>query len=636
MIKSITKIMIVVLSLLPMTTFAQNNDKLAQFNDYVYVSGDLGLGFLSGDNTGLKVGLNGHAGIGYQFDNIFGIKANFGFGGLNGKFDNLTLDKQNYFEANVNLTINATDIILGYNPDRVFSVVPHIGFGQMQYKARLLNDNGNVVSEQGYVGGSGRKVAATVPMGIEVNYFLTPDWRVHIDFTANFVDSDVIEGVARGEHNDWFSTINLGTSYKLNKHNKFFNVGSEYCNYWYLMADGGFSFIFGDNNHAFNDLGGNANIGVGYNFHDYYRVYAKLGAGLFKGELPGVFTLDYADYAEVNFNFAADVIALILGQDDARRYGVYPHVGFGQIQYRARATYADGSNHYVGYSHDAANNQKGRGLFDRKVALTVPVGIEFTYKMNQTLDIYADATATFVDTDMLDAFFSGSSKDYHSTVNVGLRYKLNSKCALADRDDEAMEAKKAADCITPEELKQAVKEALEEQAAQNPVVETKTETIEKTYHVNHANIVFPVSKTEKLSTQTNIDALNRASEDVKNGFKVESIVVEGYSSPEGGKDINQRLSEERAQAAADLVQEELHTHLDEDHITIHANGADWDGLVNAILGSDIQNKEDIANNINNASNKEQALKEMMAKYPQIRTLLPQLRRANVTITTVKE
>ena len=55
MIKSITKIMIVVLSLLPMTTFAQNNDKLAQFNDYVYVSGDLGLGFLAGDNTGLKV-----------------------------------------------------------------------------------------------------------------------------------------------------------------------------------------------------------------------------------------------------------------------------------------------------------------------------------------------------------------------------------------------------------------------------------------------------------------------------------------------------------------------------------------------------------------------------------------------------
>ena len=634
MIKSITKIMLVVMALFPMTMLAQENDKQAKFNDYVYVSGDLGLGLLAGDNSGFKAGLNGHVGIGYQFDNILGIKANLGFGGLNGKFDNRTLDKQNYFEANVNLTVNATDIILGYNPNRVFSVVPHIGIGQMQYRARLLDNNGNVVNEQGYAGGSGRKVAATVPMGIEVNYFLTPDWRVYVDFVTNFVDSDMIDGVARGEHNDWFGSINLGTSYKLSKNEKFFNIGNEYCNYWYVMADGGASFIFGDNDHAFNNLAGNFNIGVGYNFHDYYRVYAKLGAGMLKGELPGAFTLDYADYGEVNFNFAADVIALIFGQDDARRYGIYPHVGFGQMQYRARATYADGSKHYAGYSHDAANNQKGKGIFDRKVAMTVPVGIEFTYKMNETLDFYADATATFVDTDILDCFYSGNSKDYHSTVNVGMRYKFNSNCGLLS-EAAAVEAQNAADCITPEELKQAIQEAMAEQAAKTPAVETKTETIEKVYHVNHANIVFPVNKTEKLTTQTNVDALNRASEEVQNGYKVESIVVEGYSSPEGGKDINQRLSEERAQAAADFVQEELHTHLDADHVTIHANGADWDGLVNAILGSDIQNKEDIANNIKNASNKEQVLKEMMAKYPQIRTLLPQLRRANVTITTVK-
>lgn len=621
------------MALLPMTMFAQENGKQTKFNDYVYVSGDLGLGFLRGDNSGMKLGLNGHAGIGYQFDNILGIKANFGFGGLNGKFDDRVLDKQNYFEANLNLTVNVTDIILGYDPNRVYNVVPHIGIGQMQYKARLLDNSGNVVSEQGYSGGSGRKVAAMVPMGIEVNYAIRPEWKVFIDFTASFVDSDMIDGSVGGEHNDWVSSINLGTTYKLNKHEKLFNVGNTYCNYWYVMADGGASFIFGDNDHAFNDLGGNFNIGVGYNFHDYYRVYAKLGAGTFKGELPGAFTLDYADYAEVNFNFAADVIALIFGHDDARRYGVYPHVGFGQLQYRARATYADGSKHYAGYSHNGANNDKGKGLFDRKVALTIPVGLEFTYKMNETLDFFADATATFVDTDLLDCFYSGTSKDYHSTVNLGMRYKFNSTCASTEKGAE--NAANATDCITPEELKQAIQEAMAEQAAKTPAVETKTEIVEKVYHVNHANIVFPVNKTEKLATQTNVDALNRASEEVQNGFQVESIIVEGYSSPEGSKDVNQRLSEERAQAAADFVQEELHTHLDVDHVTIHANGADWDGLVNAILGSDIQNKEDIANNIKNASNKEQVLKEMMAKYPQIRTLLPQLRRANVTITTVK-
>ena len=182
-------------------------------------------------------------------------------------------------------------------------------------------------------------------------------------------------------------------------------------------------------------------------------------------------------------------------------------------------------------------------------------------------------------------------------------------------------------------MKQAIKEALEEQAAQDTAVEVRTEIIEKTYHVNHANIVFPINKSEKLATQTNIDAVNRASNEVQEGFEVQSIVVEGYASPEGGDDINNRLAEERAQAAADLVKSELS--LDGGEVTIHSNGADWDGLVNAILGSDMKNKEEIANKIKKSSNKDKTLKELMGQYPEIKDLLPQLRRANVTIKTVK-
>jgi len=49
----------------------------------------------------------------------------------------------------------------------------------------------------------------------------------------------------------------------------------------------------------------------------------------------------------------------------------------------------------------------------------------------------------------------------------------------------------------------------------------------------------------------------------------------------------------------------------------------------------MDNKEEIANKIKNASNKDQTLNELMGQYPQIRELLPQLRRANVTIKTVK-
>lgn len=641
---SFTKlIMIMVLALCPMAFYGQNDNtenQNAQFNDYAYVTGDLGLGMLNGDNSGLKLGLNGHFGIGYQFDNIFGVKGNIGFGGLNGKYDYVNIDKSNYFEANANLTINLTDIIFGYNPDRKLNFVPHIGIGQVRYRVRLNDNNGNDVYENGYNKRDGRKVVATVPMGFELNYAINPSWKVYLDYTANYADTDLLDGIAKGEHNDWFTSINLGASYRLGSEANIFKRRGIYCNYWFVTADGGASFLFGDNKYNFKSVRGNANIGIGYNFHNFYRVYGKIGYGIFTGEYDKLFTLNYGDYYAANLNISADIISLIFGYDESRRGAIYPHIGLGQMQYRARATYANGEKAAVGYDHNASYNKKGRGLFDRKVALTIPVGVEFNYVLNHRVDLYADFTTAYADSDIVDAFWSGNSNDWHTTANVGLRYKFNRSCYDNSSEDGIVEDLTSPETyyITPEDVKQAVREALAEHAANQPKTETKTEVVEKhtIYHTNHANIVFPINEIEKINTQTNIDAINRASQEVQEGFHVEDIVVEGYASPEGPADKNYRLAEERAKAAAELVQNELHTHLDPSHVKIHSNGADWEGLIEAILGSDLADKEDIAKELETSSNREETLRKLMNKYPGIAPLLPQLRRANVTITTVKE
>ena len=631
--KKFTKFfMLMFLALSPMVFFGQNNEenKTTSFNDYAYISGDLGLGFLNGDNSGLKLGLNGHLGIGYQFDYILGINANFGYGGLDGEYTNRVIDKSNYFEGNLNLTIDVTNIILGYNPDRKLSLVPHIGIGQVHFKTRVLNNDGALVTEKGFSERYGRKVIATIPMGVEINYAINPSWKLHLDYTANYADTDLLDGIARGEHNDWFTTLSLGASYRLGSEANIFRRDDPYCNYWYLMADGGASFIFGDNQYNFKSIRGNANVGIGYDFHNFYRIYAKLGYGIFTGEYENFFKLDYADYYEANINVAAEIVGFIFGYDQDRRYGIYPHIGLGQMQYRARATYANGKKTSVGYDHDASYNKKGRGFYNRKVVMTVPVGLEFNYIVSPKVDVYADVTTKYADSDIVDAIWSGKHNDWHTTMNVGMRYKLNNSCFAIEEEDIYH--------ITPEDVKRVVKEALAEQEANQPkVVETKTEIVEKQviYHTNHANIVFPINETKKIKCQTNIDAINRASQELQKGFQVEEIIVEGYASPEGPADENYRLAEERAKAAAELVQEELHVHLDESHVTIHSNGADWDGLIEAILGSDLKDSETIANKIKESSNREETLRQLMCKYPQIEMLLPQLRRANVTITTVK-
>lgn len=631
-------IMIMVLALCPMAFYGQNDNaenQNAQFNDYAYVTGDLGLGLLNGDNLGLKLGLNGHLGIGYQFDHIVGVKGNIGFGGLNGNYGYVNIDRSNYFEANANLTVNFTDIILGYNPDRKLNFVPHIGIGQVRYRIRLNDNNGNDVYENGYSKRDGRKVVATIPMGFELNFAITPSWKVYLDYTANYADTDLLDGIIRGEHNDWFTSVNLGASYKLGSEANIFRRNDAYCNYWYFMTDGGASFLFGDNQYNFSSVRGNMNIGAGYNFHNFYRIYAKLGYGILNGKYDNFFTLDYADYYEANINIAAELVGFIFGYDEARRYGVYAHVGVGQMQYRARATMEDGEKRYVGYHFDGANNLQGNGFKHRRVAMTIPMGIELNYIVNDNIDVYTDITTYAVDSDRLDAVPSGINNDWRTSVNFGLRYKLMNSC---DRQAlKEVEPEKEC-CITPEEVKQIIKEALEEQAANQPKVETRTEVVEKhtIYHTNHANIVFPINEIEKINTQTNIDAINRASQEVQDGFHVEDIIVEGYASPEGTAEENERLALGRAQAAAELVQEELHTHLDPSHVKIHSNGGDWKGLIEAILGSDIADKEAIAKEIESSSNREETLRKLMEKYSEIEPLLPQLRRANVTITTVKD
>ena len=115
---------------------------------------------------------------------------------------------------------------------------------------------------------------------------------------------------------------------------------------------------------------------------------------------------------------------------------------------------------------------------------------------------------------------------------------------------------------------------------------------------------------------------------------VNRIIVEGYASPEGNGEFNERLALERAEQAVELIKNELGD-IDTERIEISGKGADWEGLYEAIAASGIENSEEIINNLKNSSNREETMREMLNKYPQIRQLLPQLRRASIVITTVK-
>ena len=92
-------VIVLVLSFTPLFAQNENNeisevdtaavklDTRLNFEKYMFLSGDFGIGILDGDNTKFKLGFNGHFGIGYQFDELVALHADFGYGSLNGRFE---------------------------------------------------------------------------------------------------------------------------------------------------------------------------------------------------------------------------------------------------------------------------------------------------------------------------------------------------------------------------------------------------------------------------------------------------------------------------------------------------------------------------------------------------------------------
>ena len=666
-----------------LSTYAQNSDgeikaetdtlTKTSFSKSIYVSGDFGLGILDGENTSFKLGYNGHLGIGYQFDKYVGVKLNLGYGSLNAGFDNITIDKLNYLEANINLTFELVNIIFGYNPGRKLGVVPHIGLGQIQYRLSALNNNGSIFSQVGYTDGNGlnngsglqkRKVVATLPLGIELNYAISKKWKISLDFTANYTDSDFIEGINGDYRNDWFYTVNLGANYKFlvkdrarykedpNDPEKLIKVNTACSNYWYMTVDGGASFLFGDNRAIFSSIKSNINIGVGYNFGDYYRIYGRIGKGSLAGkEENNSWVITESNFLQATLNLSADVIGLIAKTTD-KKLELYPHVGIGQIQYKTTTSVRGEGLKQIGYNNSNNYNVKGNGFNNRKTDLTFPVGIELAYNVTERTDLYADATTYFSQSDLLDCIKSGKQRDAYSTFNIGLRYKFNKACfepedcvtpeEVKDAIQEALDQQKAAEeenkpaCVTPEELQQAIKDAIEEYEANRPKCDDTFDGLSRATIINNnfSDISFPQNGAQKIKTQTNIDAINRASSQVNDGSAVNRVVIEGYASPEGDKEFNELLARQRAEQAAKIIQNEL-GEIDAERIEITTKGADWEGLYASLENSDIEGKEDIIEQLKNSENPEETMKELLKSNPQIRQLLPQLRRASIVITTVK-
>lgn len=619
-------------SVLTAQDVTEENQQNERFKSHMYVTGELGGTALSGEVNKIKPGFNGNLGLGLQFDKYFGLNANIGYGTLRGEMkDVFSIKEGNYVEGDINLTISLIDLIGGYKADRLVTLTPHVGIGQVWYRTKIEKADGQTETigynnnDDNNVRGNGlgkRGITATIPVGLELGFNINPKWNIYIDYTAKFLDTDRIDCFLRGKHNDWISSINIGARYSIRRDaNKSNNTeDTEYCNFWYFTMDGGATLLFGDNKTwKARDIKGNANIGVGYAFHNFMTVFGKIGYGTYKGEKDNFFAVNEANYITTTLNFGIDLMNAFNYKED-RKFGLVPHIGIGMIQYRGTTIKG---NETIKYGYNNSTSLKGNGFQSRRIVAEVPMGLELTYKMSKRTDLFLDGTVSYCNTDLLEGFVAGKHDDWMAKANVGVRFKLNTSCDRRAKKEALMER------MTPQVMQCSCPKKTDTVYVSVPVKEVEV----KMAHQNYTDIMFLAGKSNKFDSKTSKNAIARATYDLEQGYVISSIIVEGYASPEGSEEQNRKLAEDRANIAAEFVKEELGDKIGDAEVTVVSNGDDWEGLYRAIENSKINDRDDIVKQLKDASDRKATLNNLVAKYPEIKNLFSQLRRASVTINT---
>jgi len=142
---------------------------------------------------------------------------------------------------------------------------------------------------------------------------------------------------------------------------------------------------------------------------------------------------------------------------------------------------------------------------------------------------------------------------------------------------------------------------------------------------------------------------------VHQGWKIKSIDMNGWASPEGEETFNANLSENRSKTGQKWMVDQYKAWAKEAeknnkdkkavkaaieaagkdvNIPLAHHGPDWNGFLKGVQNSDLKDKDKILNVVNSVADpkkKEQEIRNMILIYPQIEEkLLPPLRRCEVT------
>jgi Flp pilus assembly protein TadD len=162
--------------------------------------------------------------------------------------------------------------------------------------------------------------------------------------------------------------------------------------------------------------------------------------------------------------------------------------------------------------------------------------------------------------------------------------------------------------------------------------------------INRYNLNWRVPLNKDDANKAKLQAMK---DFIAQGWKIKDLEITGWASPEGEELFNKDLSENRANTAYEYLVKEMKKMAKEDGSALKVEdpkeevswnitwqGPDWDGFMESVKASDLQDKDAVLNVIRSAdqSKREEEIRNMILIYPEIEEdLLPPLRRTVMTV-----
>jgi len=160
-----------------------------------------------------------------QISPVISIRGQFLMGNLKGRKELLSNDSSadlnyhsDFLEGNITVKMSFTDLIMGYKPNRSFTLYGLAGIGMSNFQGETVNYNTGIpVNSFGYGSGKGIKgyeLDGMATLGIGMTFRLSKAWDLTFENSMKFIHENKLNEINSKIPFDLYGYSSLGLSYK--------------------------------------------------------------------------------------------------------------------------------------------------------------------------------------------------------------------------------------------------------------------------------------------------------------------------------------------------------------------------------------------------------------------------------------